>query len=53
MRGTIQQVYLNALLHYDMQTYEGVGRIFHRLMNDEEFRTDMERLINKYLRLEL
>ncbi len=53
MRGTVQQIYLNALLHYDMQTFEGVGRIFHRLMLNEDFKTDMDRLIRKHLRIDL
>ena len=52
MRQAILSVSLGAIQHYDTQSDEALGGSLRALMNDEEFRTDMERLINKYLRLE-
>ena len=53
MRDAILSVFLGAILHYDTQSDEALGSSLRVLMNeDEEFKSDMERLAKKYLRIE-
>lgn len=54
MKEAILSVFLRAILHYDTQSDEALGGSLRALMNkDKEFKSDMERLAKKYLRIEL
>ncbi len=54
MREAILSVFLGAILNYDTQTDESLGGSLRALMDeDEDFKTDMDRLIRKHLRIDL
>lgn len=54
MREAILSVFLGALKFYDTQTDESLGNSLRVLMEEnKEFKEDMNRLINKHLRIDL